>query len=272
MNRTPSSSCNKIPQKLLTVMSRKQFESSRWVITHPVWTYKMHIISFDSIADISSSLHGQLHLQIEVLSVLHLHAILCHSLEHHDGRLESTEKHWTPVLQCQMFITVEWWRVSVPVWCQILHSETVVCSASTLPLLLYQSLWPSQAPAQHTPSLLVSDVAVRGQSMTDRLFQTQHRIRNRIVSSSYYYTTMSLVVQSTNLSDDLLTWLTFSLGGVSHQDVFIEFVLIGHGIGRHCNSVRIGQFWKLTFQERNSPLDVFMQILEKNVWKVKISS
>ncbi len=162
-------------------MSSKEFESSWWVITHPVWTCKMCIISFDTPFDRSaSSLHGQLHLQIEVLSVLHLHAILCHSLEHHDGRLESTEKHCTPVLQCQMFITVEWWSVSVPVWCQILHSETVVCSASALPLLLYQSLWPSQAPAQHTPSPLVSDDAVQRQSNTDRLFQTQHRIRNRI--------------------------------------------------------------------------------------------
>ncbi len=58
-----------------------------------------------------------------------------------------------------------------------------------------------------------------------------------------------------------LVWLTFSFGGVFHQDVFIEFVLIGHGVGRYRNSVRICQSWKSTFQERNSLPDTFMQTL-----------
>ncbi len=86
-----------------------------------------------------------------------------------------------PAVSVTVFITVEWWGVSVPVWCQILRSETVVWPASTLPLLLYQTLWPSQAPAQHTPSPLVSDDAVQRQSNTDRLFQTQNRIRNIVL-------------------------------------------------------------------------------------------
>lgn len=66
-----------------------QFKHLHYVL-YLVWSCNMHIVSCESPSDRSSSCHWQLHVQSEVLRVLHLCVIFSHSLEHHDGRLEQT--------------------------------------------------------------------------------------------------------------------------------------------------------------------------------------